>query len=246
MRRGLAFAACLCITGALPACANQGSGATVTVLAAASLTRPFTELAEGYEAEHPGVSVVLSFGPSDGLAGQIQQGAPADVFASASPRWMDAVARDPGVTDRRPLATNTMVILVPAGNPRNIHGLADLADPGVALVLGAQGVPVGDYARQVLAAAGVDVSASLVSNEQDSTALSGKVALGEADAAIAYATDAVTGTEAIPIPERDNVVATYEVGVPASAPHPPAAAGFVSYLTGPAGVAALSGAGFEA
>jgi molybdate transport system substrate-binding protein len=244
VRRALTLAGVALV---LASCSGPGGGgsSTVTVLAAASLSRPLTELARRYEEVNPGSQVALSFGPSDGLAAQIQQGAPADVFASASESWMDRVAEDPGVTGRSKLAANEMAILVQEGDPRNVRSLQDLADPSISLVLGAEGVPVGDYAREVLGSAGVDVSDSLSSNEPDASALASKVALDEADAAVAYATDAVPGIEVIPIPSEDNVVATYEIAVPATTANPEAAGAFVDYVLGPAGREVLADAGFE-
>ena len=225
-----------------------GATTPVTVFAAASLTEAFTQIAEDYEGLHD-VDVRLSFGPSDGLATQIQEGAPADVFASASPKWMDAVEADPGVTDRADFARNLLVVIVPAGNPAGLGSLDDLGQPGIKLVLAAEGVPVGDYAREMLANAGIadEALANVVSNEDDVKGVVQKVALGEADAGIVYRTD-VTATvegdlEVIDVPADVNVEAVYPIAALAGAPDP--AREFVAYVLGP-GQETLEAAGFLA
>lgn len=220
--------------------------ATVTVFAAASLTEAFTQIADEY-GELNGVEVRLSFGPSDGLATQIQEGAPADVFASASPKWMDAVADDPGVTDRADFALNVLVVIAPAGDPAGIVTVDDLGEPGIKLVLAAEGVPVGDYAREMLANAGIaeEAVANVVSNEDDVKGVVQKVALGEADAGIVYRTDVTTSVagdlETIDVPDDVNVVAVYPIAaLDGASEH---ARGFVEYVLGP-GQETLRAAGF--
>ena len=232
----------------VPACDGDGEPQTLTVFAAASLTDAFTEIAADFESEHPGLEVRLSFGPSDGLATQIQEGAPAQVFASASPTWMDAVAEDPGVTDRADFARNLLVVITPADDPAGIASLEDLGKPGIKLVLGAEGVPVGDYAREMLANAGIGDAAlaNVVSNEDDVKGVVQKVALGEADAGVVYRTD-VTGevkgdVRTVPIPDAVNVVATYPIGVVAGS-DTELAADFVDHVLGP-GRDRLRAAGF--
>src|SRR4029453_16157058 len=109
--------------------AAGGEGADLTVSAASSLTDAFTEIGRAFETANPGTAVTLNFGPSDGLAGQIDQGAPVDVFASASPTWMDSVQDDgPGVTDRADFAQNRLAIIVPVDNPAGIENLHDLTE----------------------------------------------------------------------------------------------------------------------
>ncbi len=131
-------------------------GAHLTVSAASSLTDAFTEIGNAFETANPGTTVAFNFGPSDGLAGQINEGAPVDVFASASPTWMDSVQDDgPGVTDRADFAQNRLAIIVPADNPAGIENLNDLTEDGVQLVLAAEGVPAGDYAREIFQNAGI-------------------------------------------------------------------------------------------
>jgi molybdate transport system substrate-binding protein len=231
------------------ACGGAGPGdATdpVTVFAAASLTEAFTQIADEYGELH-GVEVRLSFGPTDGLATQIQEGAPADVFASASPKWMDAVADDPGVTDRADFARNVLVVIVPAEDPAAIVTVDDLGGPGIKLVLAAEGVPVGDYAREMLANVGIadEALANVVSNEDDVKGVVQKVALGEADAGIVYRTDVTSSVaedvETVDVPDEVNVVAVYPIAAVAGASEH--ARGFVEYVLGP-GQETLRAAGF--
>ena len=239
--------ASLLIVGTACGGTDAGDGtATVTVFAAASLTEAFTQIAGEYGELH-GAEVRLSFGPSDGLATQIQEGAPADVFASASLKWMDVVADDPGVTDRADFARNVLVVIVPAGDPAGIVTVDDLREPGIKLVLASEGVPVGDYAREMLANAGVanETLANVVSNEDDVKGVVQKVALGEADAGIVYRTDVtapVAGDlETVDVPSDVNVVAAYPIAALAGASEH--ARGFVEYVLGP-GQETLRAAGF--
>jgi molybdate transport system substrate-binding protein len=243
---------------ATPACAGRGASAsdanggsrTLTVLAAASLTEAFQRIGADFERLHPGATVRFSFGPSDGLAAQIQAGAPADVFASASPRWMDVVAADPGISDRADLTRNRLVIVTPADDPAGISSIGDLARPGVKLVLAAGGVPAGDYARRVLANAGIEraAMANVVSNEEDVKSVIQKVLLGEADAGIVYVTDVTSAVKAeireVAIPDDVNVVATYPIAVVAGSGDAGLARELVRYATGSAGRATLSSFGF--
>jgi molybdate transport system substrate-binding protein len=221
---------------------------SITVFAAASLTEAFTQIAADFE-EQGRIDVRLSFGPSDGLATQIQEGAPADVFASASPRWMDAVAEDPGVMDRADFTRNTLIVITPADDPASIDRVEDLGRPGIKLVLAAEGVPVGDYSRELLDNAGIadEALANVVSNEDDVKGVVQKVALGEADAGIVYQTD-VTPTVAddlqvVEVPDDINVVAVYPIAAVGSDAANPAAIDFVTYVLGP-GQSALQEAGF--
>jgi molybdate transport system substrate-binding protein len=238
----LAAAVTACSSGDV---ASSPTGTTtITVLAAASLTEAFDQIGRRFEAAHPGASVRFSFGPSDGLAAQIQAGAPADVFASASPTWMDAVAEDPGITGRVDFARNRLVVVTPNDDPAGIGSVEDLADPGVKLVLAAEGVPAGDYAREILANAGITETAlaNVVSNEEDVKGVIQKVLLGEADAGIVYVTDvtpAVRGrVREVPIPDAVNVVATYPISVIAESSHPRLAHDFVAFVSDPASSAA--------
>lgn len=238
----------------LAACSSAGEGGRRTeilVFAAASLTESFGEIAGVFHTEHPDISVRFNFGPSDGLATQIGEGAPADVFASSSPGWMDAVAADPGASGRATFARNRLVVLVPRSNPANIAGIEDLAHPDVKLVLAADGVPIGQYAREALTKAGLlDIALrNLVSNEEDVKGVVQKVVLDEADAGIAYQTDVTSGVRgrvrAIEIPEQWNVSASYPIAVVASSSRREAAQSFVRFVLG-AGQPVLRRFGFLA
>jgi len=249
MRRALAGMGSLVLL--LAGCGGSGSERSeIMVLAAASLTGAFTRIGGGFERAHPDVTVRFSFGPSDGLATQILEGAPADVFAPASPKYMDQVRSDgPGVTEQVDFARNTLAVIVPSDNPAHITSLGDLARPGVKLVLAAVGVPAGDYARGVLENAGIqkEALANVVSNEEDVKGVVQKVLLGEADAGIVYRTDITpdisTSVRAISIPDGVNVIATYPIAVIDGSGHPPLAEAFVRFVTGP-GQATLRMFGF--
>ena len=234
------------------ACGGSPAGATrseeILVFAAASLTESFAAIGKSFEHHHPTVRVRFNFGPSDGLATGIGSGAPADVFASASPKWMDAVADSPGVDDRAVFARNRLVVVVPSANPAHIRSLADLAKPGIKLVLAALAVPAGQYARHALAKAGLaDAEHNVVSNEEDVKGVVQKVVLGEADAGIVYATDVTPAVRAkassIPIPDELDVLAAYPIAVIHGTHHSPTARAFVEFVLGP-GQSILRHAGF--
>jgi molybdate transport system substrate-binding protein len=224
--------------GSADAVGGNGDGTELLVLAAASLTGVFADIGHAFEQENPGVTVTFSFGPSDGLATQIQEGAPADIFASASPRWIDAISEDPGVIGRADFARNRLTVIVPADNPAGIRSLEDLARPGLTLVLAAKGVPAGDYARQILDTAGIaeDALANVVSNEEDVKGVVQKVLVGEADAGIVYVTDLTpevrSTVQAIPIPDDLNVIATYSIAAVADAGHPDLTQAFLDHVLG--------------
>jgi len=249
--------ACLLVAGAslLAGCSDpEGAGATseraLTVSAASSLTEVFTEIGDAFESANPGVSVTFNFGPSDGLATQINEGAPVDVFASASPTWGDAVQDDgPGVTGRADFARNELAILVPSDNPAGIEGIDDLSEDDLRLVLAAEGVPAGDYAREILANAGIAGAAlaNVVSNEEDVKAVITKVLSGDADAGIGYVTDVTPGVgdqiTLVPIPDDVNVIATYPIAVVSGSEEADLAQRFVDYVLG-AGQRTLAEYGF--
>lgn len=211
----------------------------LTVSAASSLTAAFTDIGAAFEDANPGATVTFNFGPSDGLATQINEGAPVDVFASASPTWMDAVQDEgPGVTGRADFARNKLAIIVPSDDPAGIESLTDLTENGVQLVIAAEGVPVGDYARETFDNAGIAEAAlaNVVSNEEDVKAVIQKVLSGDADAGIGYVTD-VTPELAdqislITIPDDVNVIATYPIAVVAGSQEADLAQRFVDYVLG--------------
>jgi molybdate transport system substrate-binding protein len=192
-----------------PGSSGAGSPEEIKVFAAASLTAALTELGRTYTAAE-GTTVSFNFAGSQALATQIRQGAPADVFASADLTNMDKVEDLVGTP--RSFASNRLQIVVEKGNPRAIRNLVDLAGPDVKVVLAAQEVPAGRYARQVLDQAGLRVRP--VSEEDNVKAVVTKVALGEADAGIVYVTDVAAGgdrIEGVDIPRDQNVTATYPI-----------------------------------
>lgn len=240
----LVFAACSSggggSTGATNATGGSGARTELTVSGASSLTDAFGDIGTAFEGENPGVKVTFNFGPSDGLATQINDGAPVDVFASASPTWMDSVQDDgPGVSDRADFAKNRLTIIVPTDNPAGIEDISDLTEDGVQLVIAAEGVPAGDYAREVFKNAGISQAAmaNVVSNAEDVRSVVTSVASGEADAGIVYVTD-VTADVAdqvtqIEIPDDINVIATYPIAVVNDTQETDLAKRFVDYVLGP-------------
>ena len=220
---------------------------TVTVLAAASLTEAFTRIGKDFAAANPGTRVTFSFAGSSALAQQIASGAPADVFASASPTNMKQVT-DAGLGDGQPIvfARNQLVIAVPRGNPKRIAGLADLARSGVKVALCAEQVPCGAAAKAALAAAGVKLTP--VTLEQDVKAALTKVKLGEVDAALVYRTDARTASsdvDGVEFPESAGAVNDYPIVALARAPNPAGAKAFVAHVLSDRGRAVLTGSGFQ-
>jgi molybdate transport system substrate-binding protein len=220
---------------------------TVDVFAAASLTDAFTELGDAFGAEHPGVTVSFSFGGSSGLAQQIVAGAPADVFAAASPQTMATVV-DAGRSASEPqvFARNVLQIAVPAGNPGGVTELADLADPDLTVALCAEQVPCGAAAVELLSAAGVTAAPDTL--EQDVRAALSKVRLGEVDAALVYRTDVLSAgdeVEGIEVPGADVAANDYPVTVVAGSADAAAARAFVDLVLSAQGREALDDAGFE-
>jgi molybdate transport system substrate-binding protein len=189
---------------------GAGSPAEIKVFAAASLTAAFNELGSQFTAANGGTKVTFNFAGSQALATQIQQGAPADVFASADTTNMDKVKDLVG--DPQVFASNVLQIVVETGNPKGVKGLDDLARGDLKVVLAAPDVPVGKYGQQALDQAGVTVKP--VSQEDNVKAVVTKVSLGEADAGIVYVTDVTAGggkVEGVDIPAEQNVVATYPI-----------------------------------
>lgn len=239
-------------TSSPPASSSTGSNSagsdlsgTVTVLAAASLTGSFTQLGKQFEAAHPGVTVRFSFGPSSGLAESIVQGAPADVFASASAKNMDQVVAGGAAASPTTFATNVMEIAVPPSNPGKVRALADLANKGVKVALCQAQVPCGVTAAQVLSKAKLTVKP--VTLEADVKATLTKVQLGSVDAGVVYVTDvraAGSKVKGIAIPAAVNASTSYPVAALTKAPNAAGAAAFVAYVLSADGVAALTAAGF--
>ena len=225
---------------------SSPAGGTVTVLAAASLTESFTAIGKAFAATEPGTTVTFSFGGSSTLAQQITSGAPADVFAAASPATMKSVT-DAGDAAGAPVTfvRNQLVIAVPKGNPKRLTSLAALAEPGIKVALCAPPVPCGAAAARALAAANVKLTP--VTQEQDVKAALSKVKLGEVDAALVYRTDAraAADVDGIEFPESAGAVNDYPIVALKNAPNPAGAAAFVAYVRSEPAQQVLAGAGFQ-
>lgn len=226
--------------------ASSASAETVTVFAAASLSDAFRTIGQEFAAAHPGTTVDFNFAGSSTLARQIVEGAPADVFAAADDENMRKVVDAGDVAGApRPFARNRLTIIVPRGNPKQVTGLADLARPGMTISLAAPGVPVGRYAAEAFAKASTPVPDA--SREADVKAVVTRVAMGEADAGVVYVTDVAAAGEAVaavPIPQAQNVVASYPIARLAGASNAAAAGGFIAFVLSPAGQRVLARAGF--
>jgi molybdate transport system substrate-binding protein len=250
--RGAGGAVLLVVALLVAACSGDqassggGSAAAATeikVFAAASLTAAFGKLGEDFTAANPQTEVTFNFAGSQALATQIQQGAPADVFASADTTNMDKVADL--VTTPEVFTSNLLQIIVAKGNPTGIKGLADLAREDLKVVLAAPEVPAGRYAKQVLDARQVTVKP--VSLEDSVKGVVTKVSLGEADAGIVYLTDVTAGgdtVEGVDIPADQNAPATYPITVVKASADQSQARAFVEYVRGPHGQQVLEGYGF--
>ena len=224
----------------------QVSG-SISVFAAASLTDAFKALGTSFEKDHPGVAVKLNFAGSPTLVTQIENGAQADVFASADTTNMDKLTADGFTTgSSKVFAHNKLEIVVAPGNTKHIASLADLAKPGVIYISAGPTVPAGKYAAQALDKAGVKVTPK--SLETDVKSVLSKVQLGEADAGIVYATDvksAGTKVTGIEIADQYNVVATYPAIVVKGASNSATATAFIDFVTSSAGQSVLASYGFQ-
>ncbi|MEU9354558.1 molybdate ABC transporter substrate-binding protein [Streptomyces griseoloalbus] len=229
-----------------PGSATDGPTGTVTVFAAASLQESFTTLGERFEKEHPGTEIAFNFGGSDALAAGIDNGAPADVFAAASPKTMELVT-DRGHTAGSPstFVRNRLQIATVPGNPHGIDSLEDLEARGLKVVLCDRTVPCGAAARTALEAGGVALTPA--SYEQDVKSALTKVELKEADAAVVYRTDVKAAgdkVEGVEFPESAEAVNDYPIAQLDNAPNPSAARAFVALVKSPEGQKVLGEAGF--
>ena len=247
---GLALAFLLVIANAWIATAADRPRSMLRVFAAASLGDAFGEIARAFEKTHPGIAVQLNLAGSQQLATQVEQGAAADVFASADQRWMEylgersLLASEPAI-----FARNRLVVITPRTNPAGIARLQDLARRGIKLVIGAEAVPVGKYSREVLhnLARSGDfdpdfarrVLANVVSEEETVKSVVGKVQLGETDAGIAYRSDVTLAlarfVRVFEIPESANVLATCPIAVVKDSHLPDAARDFMVLVLSPTG-----------
>jgi molybdate transport system substrate-binding protein len=234
----------------------------LTVFAAASLTESFTELGKQFEATHPGVKVVLNFAGSQQLRAQLEQGAPADVFASANSKEMNNAINSALIVSgtQKTFARNRLVAIYPVDNPGQVETLADLGKPGLKLVVADEAVPVGKYTATMLDEMSQDpaygaeftarVQSNVASRENDVKAVVAKVRLDEADAGVVYSTDvtpdAAKDVTPLAIPDRFNQLATYPIAALTQAPHPELAQAFIDLVLSDKGQAVLSDFGFIA
>jgi molybdate transport system substrate-binding protein len=219
---------------------------TLTVFAASSLTSAFTVLGKEFESAHPGVKVTFDFAGSSDLVAQLQQGAPADVFASADTANMDKATSD-DLVEGNPVdfATNTLEIATPPDNPARVKSFQDLGEPGTKVVVCAPEVPCGAATEAVEKSAGVTLEP--VSEEQSVTDVLAKVTSGEADAGVVYVTDVIGAGKAVqgvPFPESSDAVNTYPIAQLADAKEPGPAKQFLELVTGSQGRRVLERAGF--
>jgi molybdate transport system substrate-binding protein len=219
---------------------------TVTVFAAASLKESFTALGEQFEKAHPGTEVTFSFGGSDSLAASITGGAPADVFAAASPKTM-AIVTDKGDTATAPatFVRNQLEIATLPGNPDKISSLKDLTKSGLKVVLCDKTVPCGAAAQKALEASGLKLTP--VSYEQDVKSALTKVELKEADAAVVYKTDVKAAgdkVEGVEFPESAEAVNEYPIALLKDADNAAAGKAFIDLVRSAEGQKVLTAAGF--
>jgi molybdate transport system substrate-binding protein len=244
-----------CATSQASSSSGGTDRVTLTVLGAASLTDVFPKIGAEFTKTHPGVTLRFSFAGTDALAAQIEQRVPADVFAGASTRYGDQLSAEGLVIAPTVFCTNTLVLVLPAGNPAGITSLADLTRPGIKLVIAAESVPVGAYTRKVLAnldaTYGADyatkVLANVVSDEDSVESVLAKVKLGEADAGFVYVTDArAAGSQVTTIipPADAQAVASYPIATVKASPNAASAQRFVDFVLSPNGQAILRAAGF--
>ena len=249
-----------CLLLALSACSAFPATppATLSVYAAASLSEAFTQIGQSFESGRPGTRVTFNFAGSQQLAQQLAQGAPADVFASANLQQMDAVVEAGRVRAGAQVvfARNRLVVIFPKDNPAGLRTLADLARPGLRLVLAAQEVPAGRYALEFLERASQDSGfgstfkddtlRNVVSYEENVRAALSKVVLGEADAGIVYTSDVDRSAPVgqLDIPSALNPVASYWIAPITDSAHPRLAQDFIDSVLSPAGQAVLVQYGF--
>nr|WP_179791733.1 molybdate ABC transporter substrate-binding protein [Actinopolymorpha rutila] len=234
-------------TSAAAKSATPKVSGTITVFAAASLTESFTTLGKEFEAAHPGVTVRFNFGGSSALATQINQGAPADVFASAAPANLQAVTEQGHVAGSpTTFVRNQLVIAVPKGNPKHVQGLKDLAKSGTKVALCAEQVPCGAAAQKALAAAHVKITP--VTLEPDVKGALTKVRIREVDAALVYRTDvrsAASDVDGVEFPESAKAINAYPIVVLKGGQNANGGRSFVDYVLSGRGRAVLARAGFQ-
>ena len=226
------------------------SGGTLNVFAAASLTNAFGRLEKTYEQQHPGWKVTLNLAGSDQLAAQIEQKAPADVFAAASTKYPEQLQGEQLLGKTTNFATNTLVLVTPKSNPAGIKTVADLEKGKAKVVVADPAVPLGSYTEQVLQNLGPDESKlNIVSKEQDAESVLAKLTSGEADAGFVYVTDALSQKaklHEIQFPDSADATATYPIGIVSYSKNTKAAQQWIDLVNSPQGQAVLEQFGFGA
>ncbi len=245
MIRQATWCAPLLVALLLSSCTGRDSDETLLVMAAASLTDAFGEIGVAFEAANPDIEVRLNLAGSGALREQIVQGAPADVFASASAQTVQALVSAGLALSPTDFASNELRIAVPTGNPGGVVGIEDLANSELLIGLCGAQVPCGQFARQALEQAGID--ASVDTNEGDVRALLGKIEAGELDAGIVYASDTAASDDVdeILLPPTFGVAITYPITILSESPNPDAAGAFVAFVLSAEGQAILHAFGFD-
>jgi molybdate transport system substrate-binding protein len=240
------------LAGACGGSKSAAGSVRLTVLAAASLNVVFPEIGDAFTAQHPEAAFDFSFAGTDQLAAQIEQGAPADVFAGASTKYSDQLLAKGLIDAYATFCTNRLVLITPASNPAGVSSLQDLSTKSYKLVIGSETVPIGSYTRTVLsnldAVYGPGYSdavlGNVVSNEDSATSILTKVQSGEADAGFVYVTDATSAgsdVTSIPLPDEAKATATYPIAVVKASWE---ATMFVEFVQSDAGQQLLQAAGF--
>jgi molybdate transport system substrate-binding protein len=227
------------------------------VFAAASLTEPFTEIGKRLELSHPGLKVVYNSGGSPALRTQMEQGAHADVFASADTAQMEQAKQSGVIQGESPVfVRNRLIVVVPKANPGKVAEFRDLAKPGLKLDLANAKVPVGNYSRQAISKASADYGAdfekqtlaNIVSEEDNVKQVVTKVQLGEADAGIVYVSDVTPkiskDVQTVPLPDAYNQIATYPIALTKEVKNRAAAQAFISFVLSTEGQAILKAHNF--
>jgi molybdate transport system substrate-binding protein len=229
---------------------SGSSGGTLNVFAAASLVNAFGDLQKTYQKQHPGWKVTLNTAGSDQLAAQIEQKAPADVFAAASPKYPEQLQGENLLGKTTNFATNSLLLVTPKSNPAGIKTAADLERGDAKVVVADPAVPLGSYTEDVLGNLGIDESRlNIVSKEQDAEAVLAKLTSGEADAGFVYVTDALSQKaklHEIEFPASADATATYPIGIVSYSKNTKAAQQWIDLVESPQGRAVLTRFGFGA
>jgi molybdate transport system substrate-binding protein len=242
----VAAAGCSSSSSSTPSSGSSPATGTITVFAAASLTEAFTKIGQQFQAAHKGDTVKFSFGPSSGLATQITSGAPADVFASASPGTMQDVVSAGDASNPQNFAKNFAEVAVPPDNPAKVTSVNDLAKHSVKVALCQPQVPCGSVAAEVFKNVGITVKP--VTLQPDVKSVLTQVETGNVDAGMVYVTDVIAAggkVKGVTIPASDNASTLYPIATVSSSNHKSIAQQFVAYVLSPAGQQVLAAAGFQ-